>query len=279
MRASWLVFALASLGTACLEGDPNPLYVDAAAAAPTIATPAPTGTGTTPAPTATGPAVDPGHALVFTTAQDSVVFPGQFLPKGNSAFTVEAWISSETVGTNNVILTWGAPGQGTLLQFGLNAGHCYVSDGISRFEGNARVATGAFQHCAIACEAVGCEVIVAGSVEKVGAMATRAIGSGAQAYLGAASPFGVNAFPFAIDELRIWSEKRSADTIRANMRSTVARTSPTLLAYFQMENATGGSGGTLPQVAKTFFAGDGKLTGTAASPGFGREGVGVPIAP
>ena len=110
-------------------------------------------------------------------------------------------------------------------------------------------------------------------------MATRAIGSGGQAFLGAAPTFGVNAFAFAIDEVRIWSEKRSADAIRTSMKSTVARTSPTLLVYFQMENGTGGSGGTLPQVAKTFFAGDGKLTGSAASPSFSREGVGVPNAP
>ena len=65
------------------------------------------------------------------------------------------------------------------------------------------------------------------------------IPSGGYSYIGASSSTGRKLTNGTIDEVRLWSDIRTASELRENMNSTLNGTESNLVAYYNMDNGTG----------------------------------------
>lgn len=207
------------------------------------------------------------NALNFDGTNDYVLtnFPG---PTGNSSRTVEAMIKFTTISSvQKVIVDWGDMAVGN--RFTLN-----IINGIPRIEvggfgvsGPNALSTGAWHHLAGVYSSTGntLKLYVNGALVNSGTPSVAVATSALNNIMIGRRNDSINYFQGSIDEVRIWSDERTATEIANNKNSELCLPAANLEAYYRFNEGTAGSNNagvtTLPDLST--LSNNGTLNGFA----------------
>lgn len=209
----------------------------------------------------------PGNALDFDGSQQYVeVANGSALIANQAAFTLECWVYPRTVS----IVDWTTDFEGFvgirnetddfyLTRIGNTTVSCRLSTGGSPYDVDASVQAGEWQHYALVYDGSSLIVYRNGIQEDENTSATGQITDGTLPLRIGKQFYSSYHWPFdgLIDEVRLWTEARTVDEIRANMCRTLTGTETNLIAYYRFDQAADAGQGTLYD--QTASAADGTL--------------------
>ena len=179
----------------------------------------------------------PGNALAFDGSNDFVAC-GDFMP---ATYTKEAWLKRGAGGVENNIVSGGSDGRHALLasssnSYSLTAGH--NGAGYDNVSDSVPLPQDVWTHVAVTYDSTTQEMILYRNGMEVDREDTVApFDSGNAVRIGSFS--GSSLFNGQIDEVRIWSDVRTIDEIRANMCRSLAGNEANLVAYYNFDNAAG----------------------------------------
>ena len=182
-----------------------------------------------------GPA--PGNALDFDGTNDYVTC-GDFMP---ATYTKEAWVKRGAGDAINNIVSGGeSDGRHAFLapyiySYHLSAGHNGTWNAV---EDSAALPQDVWVHVAVSYDSSSLEMILYKNGMEVDRGTVASFDSGDAVRIGSYSDTA-NLFAGQIDEVRIWSDVRTIDEIRANMCRTLDGDEAGLLAYYSFDNAAG----------------------------------------
>ena len=197
------------------------------------------------------PAKQAGHALWFD-GQNDFLRTDKWLSGARKTFCIEAWVKpapSNPFSTASPFLVHRAAGYDKCFRYDVEKNAftfaAMQSPNLDLWvESERKVTTGGWHHVATVCD--GRAMILYVNGETVGQTSTTAVLDWDAAYQG--SFLGGNPLPGALirgnfrgllDEVRIWDKPRSADEIRAAMKTPVAPNAPGLAAYWNFDEGDG----------------------------------------
>ena len=160
------------------------------------------------------------------------------LPMGNSSRTIEAWIKT-TMSGNGAIVNWG--NTTTTHRFGILviSGKLYFVGENADLIGTITINDGLWHHVAVTYDGTTISSYVDGVADATAAISLNTVNTTLRIGQRSVGDNGNELFVGTIDEVRIWNIAKTQSQLQATKNLGVAANSAGLVAYYQMDEASG----------------------------------------